>query len=427
MQHLSTVGGALAVAQLTVSGFISLPTSTPGSFRSNETADHTIEAPTMHGINPFLDTANLQLTLTPEEKVADSGKPVTYKLQIHSIGTKDATTVKISGKLTLPIGRSSLQSNTKISAVLTPPGSGWHCNGDGTSHFECGIDTLAANTDASLDVQIDTTWDQVLSDVPMQVEASAANLDPSNPMPTAQGTIVLRGAAGGVIGVNHDMSGTGSPTRTSWSSMTFPITIHSSPVVDGWFFARQFAIGDKHGGYVGLQPTADGKQRGVFSIWGAEAKIADNQNCHSGADNDPGVSCGLRGVDLVYGHPYNLTVKQDPIADGDMMATWRGFVQDGDEPTSIPLQIGAWSVPVTWGELTSHIGGFVEQFGGELERCEQIPHVDVTFGAPEAVDSTAKISDVGDYGVCKGKVNYHGEANGADQRVSLGPSQSTDE
>jgi hypothetical protein len=178
-------------------------------------------------------------------------------------------------------------------------------------------------------------------------------------------------------------------------------------------------------GYLGLQPRAGGTARAVFSVWGSDAKIVDQDHCHYGADGDPGVSCGLSGVPLVPGHRYDVTVERDAQVSTVTTAVWRGYVQDADTAGSPRRQTGAWSVDATRGDLIGRTGGFVEHYRGKgVMDCPDLPYTKGTFHAPVAENATASATTTNTYGTCAGtRSNYHTASTGThgkDSTVEVG-------
>ncbi|MEU9124957.1 hypothetical protein AB0C96_34790 [Streptomyces sp. NPDC048506] len=213
------------------------------------------------------------------------------------------------------------------------------------------------------------------------------------------------------------------------TNITFPITVNSATNHnDGLYFAQQFWFTNlQQGGYIGLQPRPDkdGKERlhGTFSV-GVPGSSSTDTTCHGGFDTGKdGVSCAA-DFDAVYGHPYNLTVKQD----GD---TWTGTATDTS--TGVSTKIGTVKLPAGSGNLQSGINkdkptwgpgkGFAEPYLG-APTCAELPLADVVFGAPTTTDAggltgNVTIPDPAETD-CVGQSGYQSQAVGSGQHIVRG-------
>ncbi|WP_017237492.1 RICIN domain-containing protein [Streptomyces sp. SS] len=199
------------------------------------------------------------------------------------------------------------------------------------------------------------------------------------------------------------------------TNITFPITVNRATAhQSGIYFAQQYYF-EGNGGYTGLQPRPDvaGKERlrGVFSVFG-EGASTTHANCHSGADNGSGISCGVE-FDAVYGHPYDLKVARTGTD------TWTGTATDTVTGTSV--EIGTYTVEGSGGIKASR-SGFVEYYLS-IPSCSRMPRADAVFGGPTSTDAggltgTSKANH--EYNDCVGTSNYRTETVGNGVHVTRG-------
>ncbi|MFC9328627.1 discoidin domain-containing protein [Kitasatospora sp. NPDC057015] len=185
----------------------------------------------------------------------------------------------------------------------------------------------------------------------------------------------------------------------------------------GTYFAQQFSFtNSSSGAYAGLQPRADlnGHQRlhAAFSSFIANTTSTDS-NCSNGADGGAGVSCAS-DFDGVYGHEYAIKVA---LTGTD---AWTGTATD--TVTGVANHIGTFKLPSGSGNLNGSHGGFVEYYRGSPS-CDQLPKIDVVFGAPTTTDAgthagTAKANY--EYNDCIGTADYTAITEGNGTHITRG-------
>ncbi|MGF1426138.1 hypothetical protein [Kitasatospora sp. LaBMicrA B282] len=353
------------------------------------------------------------LTVTPRASAVDSGQAAVFDLLL----TTDQASV---GQGLTVTGTVDTDATTTTSVTPTGPGAtGWTCTG-GTTTFRC--TTPSAPAAPQLTVTVATVKRQFLT--PLTLNATGTTAGGSG---SASATVTLRGAPGGMASIDNTVTGTAAPARTTWSTMTFPITVNAAPDAWGYYFARQWDLaGGTNTAYIGIQPGPNHTQDPHFSVFGPGATIVDTAHCHTGADGGAGVSCDVL-TPLVLGHRYELTVTRAGDQPDPASVIWRGTILDTDAAPgpdgtpAQPVQIGAWQLPASAGDITDNPTGFVEFYSGKLT-CDQLPYADVTFGAP-TVDAGVPVTVTASgtsYGHCGDQVDYTSTITGADQRVTLG-------
>ncbi|GGU47070.1 hypothetical protein GCM10010211_08530 [Streptomyces albospinus] len=225
-------------------------------------------------------------------------------------------------------------------------------------------------------------------------------------------------AAGHLVGGGNVSVGWSIPhtPASGLTNITFPLTVNRATAHEaGVYFAQQYSFA--HGaGYTGLQPRSNsgGRERlhGVFSTFTAGASTTD-ANCHLGADNGPGVSCGV-DFDGVYGHRYAITVTRTGTD------TWTGKATD--TVTGASTHIGTYSQPAGSGNIQGSQGGFVEYYAG-VPSCSTMPRADAVFGGPTTTDAGGLSGGTKanyEYGDCVGRSNYHAVNGGTGTHVTRG-------
>jgi hypothetical protein len=202
------------------------------------------------------------------------------------------------------------------------------------------------------------------------------------------------------------------------SNITFPMTVNPATLrAAGTYFAQQFNFTNApEVGYTGLQPRSDlnGHQRlhAAFSSFNAGTTSTDS-HCSNGADGGAGVSCAA-DFDGVYGHPYAITVTRTATD------TWTGTAID--TVTGIANHIGTYTLPTGSGNIRGSQGGFVEYYLGSPS-CDQLPKIDVVFGAPTTTDAgglTGKAQANYEYSGCIGTSGYTAVNTATDTHVTRG-------
>lgn len=141
--------------------------------------------------------------------------------------------------------------------------------------------------------------------------------------------------------------------------VTFPIKLIKVEKTKTYFFSMQYGFhGDKaNGGYIGIQPQADGGLRAIFSVFGKDTEVINKEQCNGGADGGKGVSCRLNIPKMKMNSFYYLTVVQD----NKDPHIWRGYISDNKQnPTPDDGLIGAWKTNKNSGTISMGNSGFVE-------------------------------------------------------------------
>ncbi|PHH81958.1 hypothetical protein CDD82_7445 [Ophiocordyceps australis] len=205
------------------------------------------------------------------------------------------------------------------------------------------------------------------------------------------------------------------------NDIAFSFNMANAPHSEGYYFAQQFGfINQEHGAYCGLQPRPDRNGQAVFAaIFSSfiQASSTQHENCRSGADNGPGVSCYLE-MDGEYRDTYEISVEQ---LEDDM---WRGTITDTE--TRNETVIGEWSLPKGSGKIKASFAGFVEYYPwnreGSDRECDKLPKSEAFFGQPTTTTPGAagSIADIHDYGPCKGKIGFVSEPSQEGTTIKTG-------
>ncbi|MEV6935815.1 hypothetical protein AB0N19_15455, partial [Streptomyces sp. NPDC051132] len=133
-----------------------------------------------------------------------------------------------------------------------------------------------------------------------------------------------------------------------------------------------YAKKNGEGFYSGIQPHPNGKAGVRFSFFGAGATPL-RSNCHKGADDEDGVTCGI--VDLTYaaGRKYTITARKTTTASGPVCT---GTIKD--LTTGKARTIGAWRLSKYFAGFTNSANAFIEKFDG-IRTCADIPAVAVSY------------------------------------------------
>lgn len=360
------------------------------------------------GMSPSANaTAQAVLHLTAVQgPVGSIGTETTVDLALHNDGPARASAVKVAGKVV----------GSVKSVTVTGSGESWKCttSGPGTTTpaarpFECTTDALGVNKTDHLGVGISTNDHWLVKVSLNDLQVTAGNIAPNSTSPAGDIAIPLRGTPGGLAGTTSTLTSTAKPAATSWKSVTFPISFSEFPNSDGYYVAQQFGFTNREdSAYTGLQPFPGGTMHALFSVFGPGSEIVDSEHCTQGADGGSGTSCNVSGIPLVRGDRYELTVVRDQPAGGKVV--WRGYLRDASATSGQErIQIGAWRLAASAGDLKGDPGAFVEYYQGGMS-CENLPHLDVTFGAPLA-DSTTATTTTREYGECSGEEHYWAKAN----------------
>jgi len=199
-----------------------------------------------------------------------------------------------------------------------------------------------------------------------------------------------------------------SPETARLTNLTFRFNVGESTLhQSGTYFAQQFFFdntGSSDGiAYLGLQPRKDKKGqsylRAVFSSF-IEGTKSDDANCSDGADDGPGVSCGVE-FPATYGQTYEITV----FKTGDH--SWGGEVRNTETDKTIP--IGSWSLPETTSDLKPVGNGFAEYYyfykpgypQFVVPDCSELAKIHVFYGPVTTTDFGGAIGSItqdGEYG-----------------------------
>jgi len=169
------------------------------------------------------------------------------------------------------------------------------------------------------------------------------------------------------------------------SEISFYLTIKDQPhrSTDVVYWSNQFSFKNGTGGYTGMQPRPDvngiPQGRALFSVFGGGA-TSNDQNCHSGADGGPGVSCSV-SFGYVVGKTYQFQVMTTAPN------VWQGTVID--TATGNSTHIGTWTLPASSGNLQKSQLAFTE-FYGYYPTCEALPSTSALFGPPTAANGALK-------------------------------------
>ncbi|KAM3552441.1 hypothetical protein MY1884_007207 [Beauveria asiatica] len=159
-----------------------------------------------------------------------------------------------------------------------------------------------------------------------------------------------------LAGIGHEWSI--STPATGLEDITFGFGVSKAAHKRGYYAAEQFNFQNvEQASYTGVQPQTDvnckASIRGVFSSF-QNGTTSKHPNCSNGADNGPGVSCGVV-----------LPVKDfsgrfDCVIERIGRTTWRGTLKNS--ATGQSAVIGEFVLPGNAGGIIGDQDGFLEYF-----------------------------------------------------------------
>jgi len=235
----------------------------------------------------------------------------------------------------------------------------------------------------------------------------------------ASGAALLPTLAMGLVGISWSV--TNVPT-VGLKDVTFPFSIANALPKTGYYFAQQFKFngpGPSKIGYTGLQPRPNSNGNPVihaaFSSF-VNGTIPNDQNCKTGADGGPGVSCAVE-FSSPYAHVYQIEVVNT------QGTTWNGTVVD--TTTGTRVLIGSWTLPAGTRGIRGNQLGFIEYYPwnhGKTHACSTLPYTSIIFGVPTTTTSGAigSLGNAYEYGKCVGNAAFKTRRTSKQVEVSVG-------
>lgn len=197
-------------------------------------------------------------------------------------------------------------------------------------------------------------------------------------------------------------------SNIGYKTLKYPITVISGPNERRFYYSQfgYFSKSGPEGGayYTGIQPQGNNQALAVFSVFGKGVKPVSSW-CSGDADGGDGSTCLLK-VPFSFGITYDFTaimVKESVTGN-----IWEGYITN--TTTQENYKIGSWVTPSSWGKLTGHSIGFIEDYSG-IDGCKDIKSTVATFGVavgtlPDGRIDLGSINKAYAVGACKDKVPY---------------------
>ncbi|QLJ02754.1 hypothetical protein HZZ00_18165 [Streptomyces sp. NEAU-sy36] len=164
----------------------------------------------------------------------------------------------------------------------------------------------------------------------------------------------------------------------NFSTYTYTVKVGTRLATDYIFYAHyMYAKKDGEGFYSGIQPHPNGKAGVRFSFFGVGATPL-RSNCHKGADDEDGVTCGIDDLKYVTGRKYTITATKTNTTSGRV---YTGTIKD--LTTGKVRTIGAWRLPKTFSGFKDSANAFIEKFDA-IRTCADIPAVTVSYTGVKA-------------------------------------------
>ncbi|GAA2231969.1 DUF3472 domain-containing protein [Streptomyces nogalater] len=163
----------------------------------------------------------------------------------------------------------------------------------------------------------------------------------------------------------------------NFSTYTYTVRVGTRLATDSIYYAHFVYAKNGGGFYSGIQPHPNGKAGVRFSFFGAGATPL-RSNCHQGADDEDGVTCGIDDLKYVVGRKYTITTKKTNSTSGPV---YTGTIKD--VATGKLRTIGAWRLPRNFAGFKNSANAFIEKFDG-IRTCADIPAVTVSYTGVKA-------------------------------------------
>ncbi|MEU7561029.1 DUF3472 domain-containing protein [Streptomyces eurythermus] len=164
----------------------------------------------------------------------------------------------------------------------------------------------------------------------------------------------------------------------NFGTYTYTVKV-GTPLATNYIYYAHYMYAKKNGEgfYSGIQPHPNGKAGVRFSFFGAGATPL-RSNCHKGADDEDGVTCGIDDLTYVTGRKYTITARKTNTRSGPV---YTGTIKD--LATGKVRTIGAWRLPKTFSGFKNSANAFIEKFDG-IRTCADIPAVTVSYTGVKA-------------------------------------------
>lgn len=159
----------------------------------------------------------------------------------------------------------------------------------------------------------------------------------------------------------------------NFGTYTYTVKVGTRPTTNYIYYAHyMYAKKNGEGFYSGIQPHPNGKAGVRFSFFGTGATPL-RSNCHKGADDEDGVTCGIDDLTYVTGRKYTITARRTNTRSGPV---YTGTIKD--LATGKVRTVGAWRLPRNFAGFKNSANAFIEKFDG-IRTCADIPAVTVSY------------------------------------------------
>ncbi|MEU3413802.1 hypothetical protein ABZ760_21460 [Streptomyces sp. NPDC006658] len=162
-----------------------------------------------------------------------------------------------------------------------------------------------------------------------------------------------------------------------FSTYTYTVGVGTRLATDYIYYAHYMYAKNGEGFYSGIQPHPNGKAGVRSSFFGAGATPL-RSNCHRGADDEDGVTCGIDDLKYVAGRKYTISARKTNTTSGPV---YTGTIKDA--ATGKVRTVGVWRLPRNFAGFKNSANAFIEKFDG-IRTCADIPSVAVSYTGVKA-------------------------------------------